>query len=70
MSEIIKTMTFQNGRVIVDDPNGMSYIGPCKDKLNEEELMALMKEHGFLKEEDDDGLEHKTDTNDRLSRDS
>jgi hypothetical protein len=56
MSEILKSMTFQNGRVIVDDPNGISYIGPCSDKLNEEELMALMKEHGFLEEEDDSNV--------------
>ena len=54
MSEIIKTMTFQDGKVIVDDPNGVSYIGPCPNKLTNEDLMALMKEHGFLAEEQDD----------------
>lgn len=54
MSEIIKTMTFHDGKVIVDDPNGVSYIGPCSNKLSNEELMALMKEHGFLTEDEDE----------------
>lgn len=52
MSEIIKTMTFHDGKVVVDDPNGVSYIGPCPKQLSNEEVMALMKEHGFLEDED------------------
>lgn len=47
-------MTFHNGKVVVDDPNGISFIGPCPDKLDEEAVMKLMKEHGFLQENDDD----------------
>ena len=54
MSEIIKTMTFQDGKVIVDDPNGVSYIGPCSNQLSNEDLMKLMIEHGFVTEENDD----------------
>ena len=54
MTEIIKTMTFHDGKVIVDDPNGISYIGPCPKVLEADDVMKLMTEHGFVTEENDD----------------
>ena len=53
MAELMKTMTFHDGKVIVDDPNGISYIGPCSNTLSQEDLMALMKEHGFITEDEE-----------------
>lgn len=54
MTEILKTITFHDGKVVVDDPNGVSFIGPCKKSLSADEVMQLMTEHGFVTEENDD----------------
>ena len=45
-----RTMTFENGRVIIRGGNEMPVIEPIGEEVSAEELQALFERHGFKQE--------------------
>lgn len=45
-----RTMTFENGRVIIRGGGEIPVIEPVGEELSAEELQALFKKHGFSQE--------------------
>lgn len=49
----MKTITFEDGRVLIHDPEGQSTIEPCPKELSAEDVADLLERHGLLKDEEE-----------------
>ena len=49
----MRTMTFENGRVIIRGGGEIPVIEPIGDELSAEEVRELFERHGFIQDDDE-----------------